>query len=339
MLQDRTLDVLRAIVQEYISTREPVGSKTLVERHDFQVSSATIRNDMALLEEENLIAAPHTSSGRVPTDKGYRLFVDKLAQIKPLSAPERSAIESLLSGSSDLDETLGKTVKLLSKLTSQIAMVQYPTLGKSKVRSIDLIQISDSKILLVLVTDTSRIEQHIIQLDYALEVHLIRQIRNLLSEKLSGKNLSDVDSLLVDFENSFDPGNRPTVLALLNGLRETVDANRTEKLLVAGAANLARREDDFRGSITPVLDALEEQVVLLRLISEMQVEQNGVSLRIGTENQHEGFSETSMVVTGYETGGSQVAKLGVLGPTRMDYSNNMAAVLAVARYLTRTLEN
>ena len=151
--------------------------------------------------------------------------------------------------------------------------------------------------------------------------------------------MSEVQAGITGFENDFAAADRAKVAALLTGLRETVDANRTEKLLVSGAANLARRENDFTGSITPLLDALEEQVVLLRLIGEMQVEQHGVSLRIGRENQQEAFGETSVVVTGYETGGSEVARLGVIGPTRMDYSNNMAAVLAVAKYLTRSLEN
>ena len=339
MLQDRTLEVLRAIVQEYITSREPVGSKTLVEKHDFKVSSATIRNDMAMLEDEELISAPHTSSGRVPTDKGYRLFVDRLAQVKELSTAERNAIESLLAGSNDLDETLGKTVRLLSRLTNQIAMVQYPTLGKSKVRSVDIIGVTENKALLILVTDIGRIEQHVVQLGSPVSADFLQSVRNRLNSKLAGQPMSEVQAGITGFENDFAAADRAKVAALLIGLRETVDANRTEKLLVSGAANLARRENDFTGSITPLLDALEEQVVLLRLIGEMQVEQHGVSLRIGRENQQEAFGETSVVVTGYETGGSEVARLGVIGPTRMDYSNNMAAVLAVAKYLTRSLEN
>ncbi|MFM5968711.1 MAG: heat-inducible transcriptional repressor HrcA, partial [Micrococcales bacterium] len=131
MISDRSLEVLRAIVNDYIETREPVGSKTLLERHQLGVSSATIRNDMALLEEEELITAPHTSSGRVPTDKGYRLFVDRLNEVKKLNQAERIAIETFMAGSTDLDETLGRTVRLLAQLTNQVAMVQYPTLGRA----------------------------------------------------------------------------------------------------------------------------------------------------------------------------------------------------------------
>jgi heat-inducible transcriptional repressor len=338
MLQQRSIDVLRAIVQEYIATKEPVGSKTLVDRHDFGVSSATIRNDMALLEEENLIAAPHTSSGRVPTDKGYRLFVDRLGEVKPLSGSEKSAIESLLIGSNDLDEILSNTVRVLSKLTNQMAMVQYPTLGKSTVRNLEVLSVSDTKVLLLLVTDSGRIEQHTIELGQKYDQALIDEIRAKLNAVLSGKLLSSVQELIADFEDGFAPEKRNVVQRILAGIIDSVDANRTEKLIVAGTSNLARRESDFSGSITPVLDALEEQVVLLRLISEMQAEQHGVSLRIGSENTFEGLSETSVLVTGYENQGSEVAKLGVIGPTRMDYSGNIAAVRAVARYLTKILQ-
>ncbi|MFM5903511.1 MAG: heat-inducible transcriptional repressor HrcA [Microbacteriaceae bacterium] len=337
MIHDRTLEVLRAIVQDYIASKEPVGSKSLVDKHNFGVSSATIRNDMAILEEEELIVAPHTSSGRVPTDKGYRLFVDRLGEVKPLSRPEKLAIESLFTGSSDLEETLSRTVRLLASLTNQVAMVQFPTLGKSKVRSVEILSVTDSRVLLILVADTGRVEQHMLELGVIYERRLIDEVRSKLSSVLEGQPLAQVQSLLTGFENGFAAEDRATVKRILLGLHESVDANRSEKLLMSGTANLARREGDFTGSITPVLDAIEEQVVLMRLIGEMQADAHGVGLRIGRENQHEGLSEASIMVTGYENQGNEVAKLGVIGPTRMDYASNISAVRAVARYLTKIL--
>src|SRR6187551_3726218 len=139
MVSERGLQVLRAIVQDYVDTREPVGSKAIVERHAFGVSAATIRNDMALLEDEELITAPHTSSGRVPTDKGYRVFVDHLSELRPLTAAQRGAIEAFLGQSADLDDVLARTVRLLSQLTHQVALVQYPSLTRSRVRHIELV--------------------------------------------------------------------------------------------------------------------------------------------------------------------------------------------------------
>ena len=339
MIPERSLEVLRAIVQDYIQTKEPVGSKSLVERHQFGVSSATIRNEMAMLEEEDLIHAPHTSAGRVPTDKGYRLFVDRLGEVKPLSASEKAAISNFMVGSADLDETLGRTVRLLSQLTNQVAMVQYPTLGRAKVRNIELIPAADTRVLLILITDSGRIQQHVIELGGILDASLISSIRGKLNESLSGLPLAEVSAKLAGFAGHFAPEAQVQVSLIIESLLDQVDANRQEKIILAGTANLARREEDFPGSISPVLEAIEEQVVLLKLITEMQAERHGVSLRIGRENAYEGLTNASVVVSGYENQGSEIAKLGVIGPTRMDYSSNISAVRAVARYLTKALGN
>ena len=339
MIPDRSLEVLRAIVQDYIASKEPVGSKSLVERHSFGVSAATIRNDMALLEEEDLIHAPHTSAGRVPTDKGYRLFVDRLNEVKQLGHAERQAIENFMVGSADLDETLGRTVRLLSTLTNQVAMVQYPTLGKASIRHVELIPAADTRVLMVLITDSGRIQQHVIELGENVDEAFVAELRAKLNTLLAGVALSAVFEKVQGLADTFAPAKRGQVELILTNLFEQVDANRQEKIILAGTANLVKREDDFAGSVSPVLEAIEEQVILLKLISEMQAEQHGVSLRIGKENSFEGFSTASVVVSGYENQGSEIAKLGVIGPTRMDYSSNIAAVRAVARYLTKTLGN
>ena len=158
-MDDRKLEVLRAIVEDYVATREPVGSKVLAERHNFGVSSATLRNDMAVLEEEGYIVAPHTSAGRVPTDKGYRLFVDRLAQIKPLSPAERRAIHQFLDSAVDLDDVMQRTVRLLAQLTHQVALVQYPTLTRSGVRHVEIVGLGTRRVLLIVIADTGRVEQ------------------------------------------------------------------------------------------------------------------------------------------------------------------------------------
>lgn len=337
MIPERSLEVLRAIVHDYIETNQPVGSKSLVERHSFGVSSATIRNEMALLEDEQLIIAPHTSSGRVPTDKGYRLFVDRLGEVKPLSLPERTAIETFMQGSADLDEILGRTVRLLAQLTNQVAMVQYPSLEKGHVKSVELIKVAENQLILLLITDISRVQQHLIQFASAIDDDFVATLRAKLIGALTGTSLSQVASKLKDFTSQFAPNRETNVQLVLDTLLEQVDANRQDKVILAGTANLAKNEDDFKGSISPMLEAIEEQVVLLRLIQEMQSEKNGVALRIGSENVLTEFSSSTVVLSGYEKEGFEVAKLGVLGPTRMHYSENIAAVRAVARYLTQTL--
>jgi heat-inducible transcriptional repressor len=337
MISERSFEVLRAIVQDYVSTREPVGSKTLIERHAFGVSSATIRNDMALLEEEGLIHAPHTSAGRVPTDLGYRLFVDRLNELKQLSTAERQAMETLLTDTVDLDEILGRSVRLLSRLTNQVAMIQYPTLGGAKVRSVELVSVGDSRVMIILVSDNGRIQQHVQELGSSLAPEELTKLRNLLDSKLRGAALADVSKLKADLGSSLSPEYSQVLSALVMPLLELVDSNRQDKLMVAGTANLVRAEGDFGGNITSLLDAIEEHVVLLRLISDMEADGDEVSLRIGSENQIEGLSSASVLVTGYGNQSQTVAKVGVIGPTRMDYSSNIAAVRAIARYLSKSL--
>ena len=169
MQEERRLAVLRAIVEDYVATEEPVGSKTLVERHGLNVSPATIRNDMAALEEEGYLAQPHTSAGRVPTDKGYRLFVDRLSTVKPTTTAERRAIASFLDGAVDLDDVVHRSVRLLAQLTRQVAVVQYPTLSRSTVRHVEVVALTPTRLLLVLILSTGRVEQRHVELESELD--------------------------------------------------------------------------------------------------------------------------------------------------------------------------
>ena len=235
-MQERHLEILRAIVDEYVATQEPVGSKAIAERHPLGVSPATIRNDMAILEDAGLITHPHTSAGRIPTTTGYRLFVDKLAQVKPLSTAERRAIETFLSHSHDREDLFIRTAKLLAQLTKQVAVIQYPD---------------------------------------------------------------------------------------------------EDKVVLSGTANLARGgAQDTAASIFPILEALEEQVVLLRLLANASA---SVQVRIGDEQSEKSLQSTSLISVGYGIEGQSVGALGVIGPTRMDYAQTIATVNAVARYIGQFL--
>nr|WP_218881619.1 heat-inducible transcriptional repressor HrcA [Leifsonia shinshuensis] len=330
------MEVLRVIVQDYVASREPVGSKSIVERHAFGVSAATIRNDMALLEEEELIVAPHTSSGRVPTDKGYRLFVDHLAEARPLSAAQRTAIETFLGQSVDVDDVLSRTVRLLSQLTNQVALVQYPSVARSRIRHIELVSLGSRRLLSVLITDSGAVEQRVIELQDELDDAEIAEIRGAINGAAAGLSLTDAAVRLRELPDHLTDRTRALVAPVASALLDQIAANRQDKLVMAGAANLARTETDFPGSITPVLEAIEEQVVLLRLFDEMALDQHGVAVSIGRENAVTGLTETSVMSSGYSSG-SDLARVGLLGPLRMDYSGNMAAVRAVARYLSRLL--
>ncbi|GAA4432608.1 heat-inducible transcriptional repressor HrcA [Georgenia halophila] len=337
MSDERRLDVLRAIVQDYVETREPVGSRVLVERHSLGVSPATIRNDMAALEEFGFIAQPHTSAGRVPTDKGYRLFVDQIGAVKPLSAAEKRAIQMLLGDALDLDDVVERTVRLLAQLTHQVAVVQYPSLKRLSLRHLELVPLSAERLLVVIITDTGRVEQRNVETTTELDGNILAELRARLNVIAAGRRLEAVTPELEALPEQFAPAHQELVRAVAQQLTDTLRLDSEERIVMAGTANLARSDFDFTRTISPVLEALEEQVVLLKLFSEMA--QDSIAVRIGSENKDEALSEASIVTSlyGSEEPSEGVGRLGVLGPTRMDYPGTMAAVRAVARYLSRIL--
>jgi heat-inducible transcriptional repressor len=336
MQEERRLAVLRAIVEDYVATEEPVGSKALVERHGLGVSPATVRNDMAALEDEGYITQPHTSAGRVPTDKGYRLFVDRLTTVKPMSAAEKRAISSFLDGAVDLDDVVSRSVRVLSQLTRQVAVVQYPTLSRSTVRHVELVALAPTRLLVVLILSTGRVEQRVVELEDGLDDDVIADLRSRLNQTVGGEVIADAVAALRSTVDT--PAPSPTYAAVVDVLiDEMLDHRSDERVLVGGTANLARYGDSFDSAVRPLLEALEEHVVLLKLLGEAH-DGGAVTVRIGAEGPYEELSSTSVVATGYGPHDEALATLGVVGPTRMDYPGTMAAVRAVARYVSRILD-
>jgi len=338
MLDDRKLDVLRAIIEDYVGTQEPVGSKALVERHSLGVSPATVRNDMAVLEDEGFIAQPHTSAGRIPTDKGYRLFVDRLTSLKPLSAAERRAISTFLEGAVDLDDVVQRTVRMLAQLTRQVAIVQYPSLTRSTVRHVELVNLAPGRLLLVLITSTGRVEQRVIEVSPALDDAVVADLRARLNALAIGQRLADAALNVETLADAFDTADQPSVSKIVATLVGAFSDERSdERIVIGGTANLARFGESFDTAIKPVLEALEEHVVLLKLLGEA-TSPSAMTVRIGHELPFEELSATSVVATGYGPGDEALANLGIVGPTRMDYPSTIAAVRAVAGYVSQTLD-
>ncbi|MBS2938654.1 heat-inducible transcriptional repressor HrcA [Nocardioides sp. J2M5] len=336
MVDDRKLDVLRAIVEDYVATEEPVGSKALVERHGLGVSPATVRNDMAVLEEEGYIHQPHTSAGRVPTDKGYRLFVDRLATLKPMSAAERRAISTLLDGAVDLDDVVQRSVRLLSQLTRQVAIVQYPTLSRSTVRHVELVALTPTRLMLILILSTGRVEQRLVELDAPVGDADLGELRAAVNQASAGVQIAAAAAAVTDLPEAVRPEQAEVTRAVVQVLAEAMSDHRSdERVAVSGAANLARY-GDFDTAVRPLLEALEEHVVLLKLLGESGVD--ALTVRIGHEGPYSELAATSVVATGYGPQELHLGSLGVVGPTRMDYPGSMAAVRAVARYVSRILD-
>lgn len=336
--EKRRREVLRAIVADYIQSQEPVGSKALLERHNLNVSSATIRNDMAVLESEGFIIQQHASSGRIPTEKAYRAFVDSLSDIKPMSAAERRAILNFLEGGVDLEDVLRRSVQLLSQLTRQASVIQLPNLKVSRVKHCEVVLLSPVRLLLVLITDNGRVEQR----NVVCEQEHVLKLRDVLNRALDGKTLSDASVSLAELADPTNtdilvsPEIQPMVLRCATVLIETLVEQPNDRLILAGASNLTRIARDLPAALPSMLEALEEQVVVLKLLTNVQ-DLGHVSVLIGRENEDEQLRGTSVVTTGYGAQGETLGGLGVVGPTFMDYSGTMSKVYAVAQYVSRVL--
>lgn len=277
----------------------------------------------------------------MPTDAGYRLFVDRLSTLKPMSGAERAAISRFLESAVDLDDIVDRTVRLLATLTHQVAVMQYPSLTRSSVRHIELVPIGAERLMVVLIVNTGRVEQRVVDSAVTLtgeqgEV-VVSAVRTALNGEAVGRPLTEAAARLQSLPEQFEPAHRDLVRAVTRALDEALAEEREERVVLAGTSNLARFGTDFPLSIGPVLEALEEHVVLLKLLGTLGHDHDAVAVRIGRENPHVGLVTTSMVSTGYAAGAELVAGLGVLGPTRMDYPTTMASVRAVARYVSELL--
>ncbi len=336
MTDDRRLAVLRAIVEDYVASHEPVGSKSIVDRHDLGVSPATIRNDMSALEEEGLIVQPHTSAGRIPTDLGYRVFVDRLAEVRAMTPAERRAIQTFLESAVDLDNVVERAVRLLAQLTHQAALVQYPSLQRSRVRHVELVAVGSRRLLVVLIADSGRVEQRVVASERDVDEAVAAELGTRLNAELVGRPLADVADAVTGLAERFPEDERGLVATVLTTVVDAAAEQVEERVVIAGTSHLARHGRDLPESLYPVLDALEEQVVLLRLLGEA-TETDEISIRIGHENDVAAMDAVSVVSSGYGPGETAVAHLGIVGPTRMDYPGSITAVRAVARYLGQIL--
>ena len=345
MISVRNLAVLRAIIEDFIATNEPVASKSLVERHNFGVSSATIRNDMAALEEEGYITAPHTSSGRIPTDKGYRVFVDQLIQAEAESveirknfAELRKLFSKTLDQLTDLDERLETSAQLLAKATGEAAVIQYPNLNSVLVRAIEIVRVSSNRALVILITESERIQQHLVVFSTDVSDQQLGAIRAKLNTVAFGKVIDELGALLKQSLDTVAPTDRVNTQIVIDGVLLLIDTNRQDKMAFAGTTNLVRNEDQFAGGLPSLLETLDQQKDLFAFLNNWKLDSIQPRAIIGSENSFVELSNSSLLLSSYHNQGEEIAKVALVGPTRMNYSKNLAAVLALAHLLSKDIE-
>jgi heat-inducible transcriptional repressor len=345
MISVRNLAVLRAIIEDFIATNEPVASKSLVERHNFGVSSATIRNDMAALEEEGYITAPHTSSGRIPTDKGYRVFVDQLIQAEAESVEIRKNFSELrklfsktLDQLTDLDERLETSAQMLAKATGEAAVIQYPNLNSVLVRAIELVKVSSNRALVILITESERIQQHLVVFPVDVTDDQLQLLRSKVNSVAVGVLIDDLPALFKKTLETVAPADKAILQRIVDGVLLLIDSNRQDKLAYAGTTNLVRNEDQFGGGLPSLLETLDEQKDLFAFLNNWKLDSTQPRAIIGSENSVVELTNSSLLLSSYHNQGEEVAKVALVGPTRMNYSKNLAAVLALAHLLSKDIE-
>jgi heat-inducible transcriptional repressor len=336
MLDERKATILRAVVTEYIETAQPVGSGHVAKSTAVNVSSATVRNDMAALEAEGYLAQPHTSAGRVPTEKGYRFFVDQLGGPGRLGATETQQVRSFFSRThGEIEQMLADTSRLLSSLTRYAAVVVGPPHEVATVRSVQLVSLTPRVVLAVLVLSNGGIEKHSFELDHDADDLVVSAAGVKLAGLVVGGTLADAASLAVDEPTGASPES-DTVTTVLRG---TIAALRGEhrhddQVFIGGTSDMAAAFDAV-GTVSEILRILEQQLVVVSLLED--VLDRGLTVAIGTETGNQALADCSLVVAPYVVDGETAGTIGVLGPTRMHYDQALSAVAVVANRLGRRL--
>jgi len=332
-LDERKATILRAIVEEHITTAQPVGSQTIARSRGLGVSSATVRNDMTVLEREGYLVQPHTSAGRVPTDRGYRFFVDNFERQPGLAPAQRRVVSDFFtlfaSAHQVLEDLLHETSQLLARVSTHTAVVVGPHVEASTVRSVQLVILQPSLVLALAILSNGRVEKSILHVPADTDDATIATAGALLDTQLSGARWSSLPELR--------PVAGPAADTLARDARDALvaraDQDILEPLYVGGASRLAAEQEAFptSTSATRLLELLERQVEVVSLVHDLL--DQGPTVRIGSENPIDELRDCSIVVAPYRVDGEVAGTVGVLGPTRMDYRQALAAVEAISQQL------
>lgn len=335
-LDRRKASILRAIVREYVKSGQPVASKTLVERYKLQVSAATIRNDMGVLEELGYIVQPHTSAGRIPTDLGYRWFVDNWPGTSwpEVSQEDRRAIDVVLDAEfRSLDYTLDSTSHVLSSLTEAAGIAMAPPSRRNKLRRLDLIMRDAKRATMLLVARNGEVEQGIVEFSEEMTEDQLDDLAKALNVKLEGVDFTALVKTITETNVSAD------WKAVADEIEDVMEDGASQRIFRGGTANiLSSRHFADMETVQEIVDALEHPRVLSGLMTAV-TDSATVLVFIGQEVPVEQMRACTVIFAPYGAGDDRQGSVGVIGPTRMDYPHTIAAVEAVARRLSALLEN
>jgi heat-inducible transcriptional repressor len=339
-LNDREKNILRFIIQQFILTANPVGSRNITKRYDIGFSPATVRNIMSDLEDSGFIDHPHTSAGRIPTDKGYRFYVDTLMDVQKLHSSEIGLInKSLETNLNETDELLKVASNLLSSITHQIACVTYPKLETGIFERIQIIQLTNTRILVVITIKSGLVKTITLELNADIKISLLDPIQQLLNERLTGLSLKEIRETFEERFKDVEEDQHPIIRLFVDSVDKIFkDDIRGERALITGAKNVIRQpEFENPDSFQSVIELIEDKDIIIHIL-EKSGENEQVYISIGSENEIEKLNEYSFISKKYQLGEIS-GTLGIVGPKRMEYSKVIAIVDYIAKMISEILKN
>lgn len=337
-IDDRKIKILQAIINDYIRTGDPVGSRTIAKNYELGVGSATIRNEMADLEDMGYLEQPHASAGRIPSSKGYRLYVDKLMEDQILTAEEDLRIKQYIMDSAmlEVDKIVRQTSALLSELTKLTCVIETPSVKKSLIKSIQLIKVDENNLVSVILTDTGLIKNHIIRLNKVPEINTLNRINEVINNRLVNLsiekiNLEVINNLKTDLGEYNELFN-----AILPALYETLNASDSSEVFMEGTTNIFNYpEYNDINKAKEMLSLLNDKESIMELFNPVE----DITIRIGDENYRPQVKDCSIISAEYSFGNRPIGKIGLIGPRRINYSKVIAIMAEVIKELNNILSN
>ena len=341
-LSEREKIILRDIIHQFILTANPVGSRNLAKRSNLNLSAATIRNIMADLEEEGFLQHPHTSAGRIPTDLGYRFYVDSLMTPINLNFEELKLIENEIEVvRNETDHLLQLTATILSKITNQLACVTYPNISNAILEKIQIVSLSNSRILVIVEIKSGLVKTITLEIDSSIDDKHIYLVQQFLNERLSGLKFCDIKETFTERISNFNPAYNPIIRVFVDSLEKIfTDDGVKNKLFIAGTNNILKQpEFETQELFEGIIELIENHDVIIHIMEKKKSNsQDDLVISIGQENENDKLTKYSLVKKTYELG-TISGNLGIIGPKRMEYSKTIAAVIYIAELLTNEFKN
>jgi heat-inducible transcriptional repressor len=339
-LKDREKAILRFVIHQFILSANPIGSRNVSKKFDLGLSPASIRNVMADLEELGLLDHPHTSAGRVPTDRGYRIYVDSLMDPPVLDSKAKEIVNmNLLAGQADTEELLRVTSSILSNLTNQLAMVTYPKFEQAVLEKIQIVQLSSTRILVIVSVKSGMIKTITLEIDAEVKEQQVINIQQILNERLAGLRFAEIRASFEErVKDVSTESYRPIIRVFLDSIDKIFTDVNNDKTIIAGTKNMLNQpEFEDLERFQSVIELVENKDIIIHVLDKnSQLKEIDVSVKIGQENQEEKLSDYSMITKEYKVG-DLTGTLGIMGPKRMDYSRIIAAVVYIAEQLSQEL--